>query len=167
MRYYLSLLLLLLIPTASGAEPSQASIEKLLALTTANRASINVLSDVDKIVESTVDSQLAGEKLSPEAQKLAASTKTTIHETFQKALGWEAVKPWYMKAYADAFTQAEINELIQFFESSAGTKFIKQMPEVEKSTTAKYQQQLAVMLQLLQSSLPQLIKNVKTANKSE
>jgi len=45
-------------------------------------------------------------------------------------LNWEKLRPQFVKAYADTYTEEEMDGIISFFKSPAGQAWISKVPEV-------------------------------------
>ena len=59
-----------------------------------------------------------------EAQKVQAQMLDLV---FQK-MGWEAIKPEFVQAYAEVFTEPELKDLSVFYRSPAGQKYVEKQP---------------------------------------
>jgi len=72
------------------------------------------------------------------AASRAPASKQAVLETYQakantildRAIGWESLKPEVIKLYTSNFTDAELAQLIEFYESPTGQKMVKQLPLV-------------------------------------
>ncbi|MEA3213535.1 MAG: uncharacterized protein QOE70_6592 [Chthoniobacter sp.] len=58
-----------------------------------------------------------------------------------KAL-WLKLKPEYVKAYADVFTEEELRALIAFYKSPTGQTFLDKTPDLTRKLTAAHQKQI-------------------------
>lgn len=72
----------------------------------------------------------------------APDSKRAVLERYQaqanavldKAIGWDVIKPDVIKLYTANFTDAELAQLIDFYESPTGQKMLKQLPNVTMQT---------------------------------
>lgn len=72
----------------------------------------------------------------------APESKISVLERYQgqanavldKAIGWNVIKPDVVKLYTSNFTDAELAQLIEFYESPTGQKMLKQLPVVTMQT---------------------------------
>lgn len=72
----------------------------------------------------------------------APDSRRAVLETYQakantildRAVGWDVLKPDVVKLYTANFTDAELAQLIEFYESSTGQKMVKQLPMVTMQT---------------------------------
>jgi len=52
----------------------------------------------------------------------------TMREFLNKYMGWDAVKDDMIKIYQESFSEAELGQLVAFYESELGKKTLQQMP---------------------------------------
>lgn len=72
----------------------------------------------------------------------APESKRAVLEKYQaqantildKAVGWDVLKPEVVKFYTTNFTDAELAQLIEFYQSPTGQKMVKQLPLVTMQT---------------------------------
>lgn len=96
--------------------------------------------------------QLAG------ASKLSDSTRLAALERYQaqanavldKAVGWDVIKQDVIRLYTTNFTDAELGQMIDFYESPTGQKMLRQLPEVTS------QVQLLIRQRVLENAAPQI-----------
>ena len=129
-----TILLLVLCVTLSVANADETSREAAaLKLLEVSRAS--------EMIETVYDSM--------QPQFLAMAEKMGIDETqrpvfdrhmvrvfqvLREELNWEKMEPYMIAAYADVYTEQEMLELVEFYESPIGQKFMAKMPEMMKVT---------------------------------
>jgi hypothetical protein len=56
--------------------------------------------------------------------------RDVVVEWAKKYVSWEAVGPQLIKAYKEAFTEAEIREVIAFYQTPTGQKVLVKIPEL-------------------------------------
>lgn len=84
------------------------------------------------------------------AQANGSESKKALLETYQakanavleKAVGWNQVKPDLIKLYATSFTEAELKELIVFYQSPLGKKLMDKMPALSAQSAQLTQKRL-------------------------
>jgi uncharacterized protein len=54
----------------------------------------------------------------------------TLRAFVQKYMSWESLKGDYARIYADAFSEAELRQMIAFYRTPTGQKAIKMIPEL-------------------------------------
>jgi hypothetical protein len=67
---------------------------------------------------------------------------------------WEDLRPEYIRMYRDAYTEAELMELIAFYKTPVGRKTLEITPELMKRGTEFSQE-------LMQQHLPELQRRIR------
>jgi hypothetical protein len=79
-----------------------------------------------------------------------------------KYLAWQQLEPQMAALYANAFTKAELEELIRFYQSPTGSKAARVMPGLTKQAmiigSAIAQQHLPELQQMIKARAAQLQK---------
>lgn len=125
----------------------QAQAERFLELVNADRLAVPVYAQVQ---------QMFAERF---AQTQAPETKRALLERYQskadaaldKAIGWEEVKPDLIKLYTETFTEQELSQLNEFYESALGKKMLTKLPELNARSAQVTQAKL-------ESAVPQVNK---------
>ena len=77
--------------------------------------------------QNTVKTQTTRQVTAP-ADKAALEEK--ISPVLAQELNWDKLKPRYVKAYADTFTEEELDAILAFYKSPAGQAWFAKSPEV-------------------------------------
>ena len=93
-----------------------------------------------------------------EASKLPDSAKRVALERYQaqanavldKAVGWDVIKQDVVRLYTTNFTDAELGQMIDFYESPTGQKMLRQLPEVTNQT------ELLIRQRVVENAAPQI-----------
>jgi uncharacterized protein len=78
-----------------------------------------------KMMNSSIDVMLKGQV---QANPQLASKEPQMRAFFAKYLSWESLKEDFLKIYMEAFTEAELTQLIAFYETPVGKKTLSVMP---------------------------------------
>lgn len=98
--------------------------------------------------------QFQSSKPPPEAQKIFQDYIDAMMKLIFSALSWENVKSDYINAYISVFEEREIEDLLTFFHSKSGRKYVEKMPELNRlvlQVAEKKMQQLQPQLETLNS----------------
>ena len=77
-----------------------------------------------------------------------------FEQTLRRHFSWDALEADFIQLYVEVFREAEIRELIEFYETELGQKFLQRMPET--------MQRLMMITQLqLQDAMPDIMKDVE------
>ncbi len=125
----------------------QGQAERFLELVNADRLAVPVYAQVQ---------QMFAERFE---QTQAPASKRALLERYQskadaaldKAIGWEQVKPDLIKLYTETFTEQELSQLNDFYESALGKKMLTKLPELNARSAQVTQAKL-------QSAVPQVNK---------
>lgn len=94
---------------------------------------------VSAVCESTVDSIV---KQAVETEPGLAGAEQTIRGFLAKKVGWDALKPEIMRLYMEQFSEAELAEIIGFYESGTGRKFAAASPVISANVMGLVQKTL-------------------------
>ncbi len=76
-----------------------------------------------------------------------------VREFFTRHLGWEAIKEDMIRLYAEAFTEDELRQLVDFYQSPIGQKWAQQLPSLAAKSMQKAQERMREHLPELQATL--------------
>ena len=77
----------------------------------------------------------------------------TMREFLNKYMGWDAVKEDMTKIYQECFSEAELGQLVTFYESDLGKKTLQQMPMLISKGMQIAQERMQKHLPELQAAL--------------
>ena len=138
--------------TASASTPSQASIDKLLAVTEADKILKSIEQQANAMMQNTMQQALQGQLASPEQQKILDDFKNKTLAAINEQLDISQLKSIYVRVYSENFSQEEIDQLIAFYESPTGKMFVAKMPTVTQKSMALMQEKMGPVLQEMQQS---------------
>ena len=116
-RYLAPILLAFSFETHAALEDSR--INAALSLLEAMDMRVNLARTVEQVTYAEVDK-------SPEL----VPYKAVMLEFMNKYMGFDNLKADLARIYADAFTQAELEELARFYRTPVGRKVLDKMPEL-------------------------------------
>jgi uncharacterized protein len=130
---YATAIVLLIAPCfLSGQQLTKdTKIERLLDLTNASR----VIDQVFTQMKSMNASQIPPGS-TPEQKAKAQEVHGKIMDLVKSRIGWDKLRPHYLKMYSETFSEEEIDGLLTFYESPAGKAMIEKMPVVMSKTMA-------------------------------
>jgi hypothetical protein len=86
---------------------------------------------------------------------LVEAIHTEARNFFQENFNWETMKPKLAKLYADNYTEAELNDILVFYQTPTGQKTIAKMPSL-------MQQSMAMGMASVQANMPEFQRRVST-----
>ncbi|BAL93642.1 DUF2059 domain-containing protein [Rubrivivax gelatinosus] len=150
-------IILLSIVTASApvyaGPPTEASIEKLLAITKTESLMDGMLSQLEENIRIGMMSATQGKQLTVEQHKLLDVAPAKLAAAIRQDFNWSNLKPVYVQIYRDVLDQSEIDGMIAFYETPAGKATIEKMPAIIQRSTAATQERLKGMLPRISSAM--------------
>jgi hypothetical protein len=132
--------------SALAAEPTDASVDKLLTLTKAESMMDSIYGNLEQNMRQGMKQATAGKKLTDEQTRLLESAQKKHLEVMHKELTWSDLKPVYTQIYKENFDQADIDGLTAFYSSKVGQNYLNKMPvAMQKSVTAVQQRMAPVV----------------------
>ena len=134
LRTLIAALLAVSVSARTAADP--ANTERLLELTGMDRSIEAMAAQISQLVQAQV-AQLPTRESDSER---VTEYLTRIHTLISRELNWDAVKHDFVRAYDRTFTEEEVARLVDFFESPAGSKYVDQIPELQRQALEIAQQ---------------------------
>ena len=136
---------------ASGFQASaqeltkEAKIERILALTKADTMIDQMFNQVKAMTASQVIPGATSEQ-----RATAQEIQDKIMGLMKARMGWDKMRPQYVKLYSDTFSDEEIDGLLVFHQSPAGRAMIEKMPLLMSKIMAMTQAQMGDIMPEIQ-----------------
>lgn len=165
MRRFASLLLLttsLSLPLAAHADEAshKAKAEQMILLLHLDRMVNGVMQNALQ-QSAALTSQHYGGHMTPAATASLNDFQKKLTDTLQPQIGWEALKPDYVRIFAETYPEDQIDSMLAFYKSPAGQALIEKLPSVEQQVgqilqkkVQALQPQVKQMFDDFQKSLP-------------
>ncbi len=144
-----ALILALAALSASANQPTAESVKTLLEVTKTEAMIDQAYASVEQFTRQGIAQEIAGKKLTDEQRRVIERAPSKVAEVVRSELSWEKMQPIYIAIYQEAFTQAEIDGLIEFYRGPVGQSFISKMPIVINRS-------MQIMQTQMQSIMPKL-----------
>jgi len=113
-------------PTLAASASHEAKAERFLELVNADRLTVAVYAQVQQMF-----AQRFAEAQAPESkQAVLERYQTKADAELDKAIGWGKLKPEMVDLYAAEFSEKELAELIEFYQSPLGSKVLTKLPQL-------------------------------------
>ncbi len=161
-RIFLAVICIVML-TSTVATADQAgekkAVLKMLEITNARNMSVQIM----KSMEAMMDRQFQTEtvKLSPKGQEALMAIRKDTVKWLQENFSWDQMKDMYVDIYTQVFTEDEINQLVQFYQSPLGKKMLAKMPELIRLTFEKSQALVQKKMPLFQEKLQKSLSNLE------
>ncbi|MGE4406509.1 DUF2059 domain-containing protein [Pseudomonas sp.] len=125
------------------------SAERFLQLANADRLAVPVYAQVQQMfAQRFAEAQTPGSK-----RALLERYQAKADAALDKAIGWDKLKPDLVALYTSQFSEPELNQLIDFYQSPLGKKMLAKLPELNarsaQLTQAKLEAAVPEVNQLL------------------
>jgi len=159
------LVLVLLCPAIYAADtpPSDASLKQLLEVAQAHKALDAVMAQMDTMIGNVFQQVTAGQKVTPEMQKIFDKARTDIVAMSKEDLTWEKMEPLYLRIYRNSLSQSEVDGMIAFYKTPAGQAVINKMPLILQNTMAEVTQMMGPMMQRAEKMQKDLVAELQAA----
>ncbi|NVO05061.1 MAG: DUF2059 domain-containing protein [Rhodoferax sp.] len=164
-RYVLTLALVVASFLAHAAAPSARSIDKLLALTQAEKLMDSIRPQVRASMQAGINQALQGRRPNEEEQKVLDNFLAKAIKAMDETLTMETMKPLYLQLYTQYFTQKEVDGLIAFYQSAAGKSMVTKMPQLMQGLMGAMPALMAPMLEQIQAAAVQMNEELQALQK--
>ena len=138
-------------------QESRASAERLMAVLKTGENFENAMKQVAGIQKSMLSQMDLSEEEIAIAQKASQPAMKVTMEKFS----WANMKEMFVDIYAEVFTAEELNDIIAFYESPQGQKFVEKQPELTRVTMQKMQTVMAEVMPEIQKETIKLVEQLK------
>ncbi len=106
-------------------------------------------------------------KIPAEKQQEFDDYKVEVSGLIRKNMRWGKLKDEFAELYIEMYSEDELRQLVGFYESPVGKKFIKRTPELMQRTVRIMQERMAAMMPEIQELTQNLQKSVSPEAESE
>jgi hypothetical protein len=126
-----------------------------------------MLDQVMASVEGMMAQQLQALELPPEGQEAAKAVQKDMMGWFSEFFVWEEMRDLYLDVYVEVFTEDELKELIQFYQSPLGQKLLNKMPALMQKSMQKTQAMLQKRMPEFQERLQKTMSELREKYKQD
>jgi hypothetical protein len=123
----------------------EAKIERLLDVTNGQATMNQVFEQMKAAMAPAIPANAT-----PEQRAKAQELQSKILDLMKNQMSWEKVRPAYVKAYSETFSEEEINGILAFYESPAGRAMQAKMPMLISKVMALAQAQASELMPEIQ-----------------
>ena len=133
-------------PSFADEASKNAKIEELLTLTHAEGMTGQMFDQIRTIELAQLNKTQAPPEKRQSMQEMQQRMLKLLHDT----LTWDKMKPLMVKAYADTFTENEVDGILNFYKSPPGQAMLEKMPLLMQRSMALGQQMVADLMPQIQ-----------------
>jgi hypothetical protein len=146
----------------SAAPPSEQTINELLDVSGAQKAVAAMVQQMDMGMKLGMQQALQGRTLTTEQQAAADKLLVQMGATMKEELSLDKLRPVYVQAYREIFSQEEVDGLISFYKSAAGKALIEKVPQVMQRAGALTQERIEPILKKMGKTQQDFLKELNT-----
>jgi len=114
------------LPVLAENASHRQSAERFLQLANADRLAVPVYAQVQQMfAQRFAEAQATASK-----QALLERYQAQANAALDRAIGWEKLKPDLVLLYTEHFSESELEQLIEFYQSPLGKKMLGKLPEL-------------------------------------
>lgn len=140
---------------------SQDSIEKLFEVAEVKQMHDASMKEMTEMVEQSAERLM--DRVPLKYQENFRQSTRQLDAMVKEELSWENIKPQYISAYSELFTQQEIDDLIAFCQTPSGKSFIRKYPLFQQKISAISQEKTMNIVERFSKTVLQTTKSHKYA----
>ncbi len=158
---------LIAVNSAHAESPSEASVTQLLILQEVDKAPNQIIAQLDELTSATVRQMTQGHWLLAADEKAAIKTfqekSLAVRAELEDRLGFEKLKPLYIRIYQARFTQEEVDQLIVLYQTPAGQLLAAKMPLVSQESSNLLQQNVTPLFSRMRQAASEMKQQLDAA----
>lgn len=148
---------------ASAAEPSAASVERLLTITRSEAVLEQMYGNFEQAMRAGMQQAVGNRRLTAQQQAILDAAPAEFAAVMREELGWARLKPLYVGIYRESFTQAEIDGMLAFYATPAGQAMIEKLPQVMNRSMQLMQVMAAPMAEKMREAMQRAVEKAQSA----
>lgn len=139
---------LILAPLAFADEATKsAKIDQLVTVMNIEEQQKQMIDQMTQMVIGQVKEQMSKQGNATPAEVAAMENKQKkLFALIAEKTRWDRMKPVYVKAYADTFTETEVDGILAFYKSPAGKAMVDKQPALNGRIMTSVQAQLGDLM---------------------
>lgn len=138
------------LPICADEASKTAKVEEFFRLAKMDEMLRQTLALSASQVKSGMLQEMIGVKLPPEIEKSQEEFQDKITRIISDALAWEKIEPAYVKLFAEAYSEQELDDIVAFYRSPTGQAMVSKGPSLMTKASEIVQQRMAIAMPELQ-----------------
>lgn len=135
-----------------------AKVEEFFRLTKMDKSSKQALELMANQMKSGLIQQAMGVKVDPAQQARTEKFQQRLNQVILEAVAWDKIKPGYIKLYGDAYSEAELDDILAFYRSPTGLAMVARGPGLMAESFKFVQQRMVELGPELRKAMDEFIK---------
>lgn len=158
-RYIVAASIVLAASTHAVAAPAHpASVEQLLILTKSEQLLDVMHTNMEQGIRQGMLQSVGDRPLTAQQQRLLQTLPNRLSTVLRQELNWSTLKALLVPIYSSAFTQEEVDGLIEFYRSPLGQRFATRQPELAQRSGLAAQQLIARVVPRINAAMEAALK---------
>ena len=147
--------------TGWAAPPTDESLVALFRVMRAEALLDTVYATIEPAMRQAMAQAAQGKTLTDEQRKVMELAPQRLGAVMRAELSWERLQPMQIAIYRESFEQGEVDELIEFYKSPLGQKFVSKMPVVTQKAMVAMQAYMRQVMPKLEEAMKQVLSEAK------
>lgn len=154
-----SIALLIIICSNGVADETshQQAAAELLKVTHSDEIATSLIVEMKQLIDEIPH----GDELNAEQSKLLTDFKLEMQTLITDTFGWPAMQGDYTKVYADAYTEAELKQLTEFYKTDLGQKLLEHGNDVAEALDLIPQERIETLMPQMQQSAQAIMLKIE------
>jgi uncharacterized protein len=152
-------------PMAHADDASRrAKAEEMLKLTNTDSLMATQLSALRDRVNELATQQSGAAAMTPAQKQLTDNYLKQVQGVTDDEVGWTKLRPMVIQAYADTFSEADLDGIIAFYKTPAGQSIVAKTPELSTKTMTMVQDRIKDMQPKLAQMTEDYVNKMKATD---
>jgi hypothetical protein len=149
------LVLLFCLPVSLRADDAskRAKVQEMLDLLHIDRTMDQLMTLLQKQATAATNAQMSSSGASADQKARVDAFQKQLFDYIDSQLSWKSMQADYVDMYAQTFTEDEIDGMLAFYKSPAGTAMIAKTPELTQKSSAMAQKKLLAVAPQIQKMI--------------
>lgn len=154
------LLVVLLAPLSADEASRAAKVEEFFRLTRMESTYSQMMDLIRRQTGAQFVQQLTGVQLPPQYQKDLEDFQSDVFALMDSEMGWERMKPEYIRLYAEAYTEEELDAIVAFYRTPAGQSMVAKTPALMEKSSVLSQAKMALIAPKVQERMQTFVRQM-------
>jgi len=141
--------------------------EELLQIMEVSRNMEQALAMMKQMQMEQIQKMIAQKDISEGAKEAVSDMQSKMLDMVSEELNWQALKDDVINVYREAFTASELKELVDFYKTPIGAKFISKQPELMQKMMMVSQRRMGDLQPKIMKIADEMMKALKEIGEKE
>lgn len=148
---------------AQAAPPTLESIERLMAVSQADKMAEGVRAQIRGSMKLVTDQMLQGQPVIPAEQRALDNFSNKVSSMMNEELSVDKLRPIYVVMYRETFTQEEVDGMIAFYQSPIGQSMLNKMPRAMQGINNELNRRMGPVMERMKQAAQDLGRELDAA----